>query len=65
MSLDMSLLRIHHGQYVEIGFGKVVQIFSIEAYEKFVKANYSGIGSKMKRLLMDDIPGDVYRTPTE
>lgn len=54
--LGYEFIKNHHGQYVEIGFGKVVQIFSIEAYEKFVKANYSGIGSKMKRLLMDDIP---------
>ena len=54
--LGYEFIKNHHGQYVEIGFGKVVQIFSIEAYEKFVKANYSGIGSKMNKLLMDDIP---------
>ena len=29
--LGYEFIKNHHGQYVEIGFGKVVQIFSIEA----------------------------------
>ncbi len=54
--LGYEFIKNHHGQKVELGFGKVVQIFSIEAYEKFVKENYSGIKNKMNKLLMDDIP---------
>ncbi len=37
---------------------KTVRIFSVEAYEKFVKENYSSNRGKMKKLLMDDIPED-------
>ncbi|HLA57507.1 MAG TPA: HNH endonuclease domain-containing protein [Puia sp.] len=36
--------------------GKTVTIFTVEAYENFVKENYSNSRGKMKRLLMDDIP---------
>lgn len=54
--LGYEFVRNHHGRKVELGFGKVVEIFSIEAYERFVKGNYSGIRVKMEKLLMDDIP---------
>lgn len=54
--LGYEFIKNHHGERVEIGFGKVVQVFSIEDYEKFVKGNYSGIKNKMNKLLMDDIP---------
>ena len=35
---------------------KTVKIFTVEEYEKFVKDNYSKIRSKMKKLLMEDVP---------
>lgn len=54
--LGYEFIKNHHGERVEIGFGKVVQVFSTEDYEKFVKDNYSGIKTKMNKLLMDDIP---------
>lgn len=54
--LGYEFIKNHHGEKVEIGFGKVVQVFSTEDYEKFVKDNYSGIKNKMNKLLMDDIP---------
>lgn len=54
--LGYEFIKNHHGEKVELGFGKVVEIFSVEAYERFVKDNYSGIRGKMKKLLMDDIP---------
>ena len=44
------------GKIIELNFGKTVKLFSIEAYEDFIKNNYSGNKGKMKRLLMDDIP---------
>jgi len=37
---------------------KTVKIFTKEAYERFVKENYSGVKGKMKKLLMDEIPQD-------
>lgn len=35
---------------------KTVKILTKEAYEKFVKENYAGVKSKMKKLLMEEIP---------
>lgn len=37
---------------------KSVKIFTKDGYEKFVKEHYAGIKSKMKKLLMDEIPQD-------
>lgn len=47
-----------HGAKVQISQGKTVQILSVEAYEKFVKEHYANNRTKMKKLLMDDIPDD-------
>ena len=46
----------HHGEIVELPFGKKVRIFTVDEYEQFVKDNYSRTRGKMKKLLMDDIP---------
>lgn len=54
--LGFEFIKNHHGQKVELNFGKTVEILSVEAYEKFVKDNYSRNRSKMKKLLMEDIP---------
>ena len=54
--LGYEFIKNHYGQKVEVGFGKVVEIFSVANYEKFVKEQYSKSGTKMKKLLMDDIP---------
>ena len=44
------------GSIVELGFGKTVRIFTTVEYEKFVKEHYASNRTKMKKLLMDDIP---------
>jgi CRISPR-associated endonuclease Csn1 len=44
------------GRIVELGFGETVKIFTKEGYEKFVKEQYVKSRSKMKRLLMEEIP---------
>jgi CRISPR-associated endonuclease Csn1 len=54
--LGYEFIKNHHGQKVELNFGKTVEILSVEAYEKFVKDNYSSNRAKMKKLLMEDIP---------
>jgi len=54
--LGYEFIKEHHGRKVELSFGKVVTIFSVEAYESFVKEHYSKSRAKMKKLLMDDIP---------
>lgn len=55
-ALGYEFIKNHHGEKVELNFGKTVEIFSIEAYENFVKDNYSRTKGKMKKLLMDEIP---------
>jgi CRISPR-associated endonuclease Csn1 len=44
------------GKIIEVGYGKTVKILDKESYEKFIKDNYARNRSKMKKLLMDDIP---------
>lgn len=46
----------HHGEIVELPFGKKVKIFTVDEYEQFVKDNYAHARGKMKKLLLDDIP---------
>ena len=54
--LGFEFIKNHKGEKVQISQGKVVEIMSVEAYEKFVKDHYSSNRAKMKKLLMDDIP---------
>lgn len=54
--LGYEFIKEHHGEKVETGFGKVVTIFSVTAYEQFIKEHYAKSKAKMKKLLMDDIP---------
>ena len=54
--LGYEFIKNHHGQKVEVGFGKTVEILSVDGYERFVKEQYAKSGVKMKKLLMDDIP---------
>ncbi len=44
------------GQIVQISQGESVEILSVEEYEDFVRKHYAGNRTKMKKLLMDDIP---------
>lgn len=54
--LGYEFIKNHHGEKVEVGFGKTVTVFSVAEYEQFVKERYAKSGVKMKKLLMDDIP---------
>ena len=54
--LGYEFIKAHHGEKVQLSQGKIVEILSVEAYEKFVKDHYSNNRTKMKKLLMDDIP---------
>ena len=47
-----------HGKIIELDFGKKVTLFSLDAYEDFVKNHFAKNRSKMKKLLMEDIPDD-------
>ena len=45
------------GKIIELGFGKKVKLHeTIEGFESFVKDNFSNNRSKMKKLLMPEIP---------
>lgn len=55
-SLGYEFITQHHGEIVELNFGKKVEVFSAEAYENFVKEHYVNNPLKKKKLLMDDIP---------
>ncbi len=54
--LGYEFIKAHHGEKVQLSQGKTVEILSVEAYEKFVKDHYFSNRTKMKKLLMDDIP---------
>lgn len=54
--LGYEFIKAHHGEKVQLSQGKVVEILSVETYEKFVKTHYANNRTKMKKLLMDDIP---------
>lgn len=54
--IGLAFIKNHHGQVVELGNGKQVKVFEVEAYESFVKRNYDKNRSKRNKLLLEDIP---------
>ena len=54
--LGFEFIKNHAGEIVQLSQGGTVTIMSVEAYERFVKDYYSNNRTKMKKLLMDDIP---------
>ncbi|MEY8591862.1 type II CRISPR RNA-guided endonuclease Cas9 [Butyricimonas hominis] len=54
--LGYEFIKKHPGEKVYLGSGKTVEIFSVEAYERFAREHYSRNRGKMKKLLMEDIP---------
>ena len=56
--LGYEFIKKHHGEKVELSFGKVVRIFTEDEYEDFVKKYYSPNREKMRKLLMESIPED-------
>ena len=50
--LGYEFIKNHHGQKLE----NDIEIFSVEAYEEFVKQHYANNSAKMRKLLMEDIP---------
>lgn len=54
--LGLEFIKNHHGQIVTCSGGKTVTILSVESYDKFVRDTYSGNRTKLKNLLLEDIP---------
>lgn len=49
-------IKDNSGKILELSMGKIVKLFTIEAYQDFVKNHFSENKGKLKRLMMDDIP---------
>ncbi|MDP4210729.1 MAG: HNH endonuclease domain-containing protein [Bacteroidota bacterium] len=49
-------IKNNSGKKIELSFGKEVSILTLNAYEEHVKKSFAGNRSKMKKLLMEDIP---------
>jgi len=54
--LGLEFIKKYPGQKVECGMGKVVEIFSEEAYQTFVKDHYAKSKTKRQNLLLEEIP---------
>ena len=54
--LGFEFIKNHYGEKVQLSGGGVVEILSVDAYEKFVKDHYSYNKRKKENLLLDDIP---------
>jgi CRISPR-associated endonuclease Csn1 len=56
--LGYEFIKTNPGRIVQISQSKSVKVLTVEAYEKFVKEHYANNRTKMKKLLMEDIPDD-------
>ena len=54
--LGYEFIKNHTGQIVQLSQGESVEILSIEKYERLVKERFAANRTKMKKLLMEDIP---------
>ncbi len=52
--LGYEFIKKHRGEKVQLAGGEIVEVFSVESYEDFVKRHYKGI--KKTKLLMEDVP---------
>ncbi len=55
-STGFEYIRENSGKILQLSRGKMVRLFTLEAYQDYVKTHFSANRGKMKRLLMDDIP---------
>lgn len=54
--IGLEFIKNHHGEKVQVGMGRSVQIFEVKEYEDFIKQHYAKNRSKRNKLLMEDIP---------
>ena len=54
--LGYEFIKNYAGQIVQLSQGESVEILSVDSYEKLVKDHYINNRTKMKKLLMNDIP---------
>ncbi len=56
--LGYEFIKKHGGEKIELNLGKIVDIFTTEEYEEFVKEHYAKNRSKLRKLMLEDIPED-------
>ncbi len=58
--LGYEFIKKHHGQTLQLASGRMIRIFEVSDYERFIKETYGSFNSSAKRrkLLMDEIPVD-------
>lgn len=54
--LGLEFIKAHHGEKVQLSLGGEVTILSEQEYQRLVQENYKNNRTKMKKLLMEDIP---------
>ncbi|MDR2594793.1 MAG: hypothetical protein LBC87_08505 [Fibromonadaceae bacterium] len=54
--LGLEFIKNHHGEKIDCGSGKKVEIYSEEAYRYFVKEHYAKNYTKRNKLLLEEIP---------
>lgn len=57
-ALGYEFIKNHHGEKVVVGGGRVVSILDEESYCSHVQRTYKNNRTKMKKLMLDDIPTD-------
>lgn len=57
-SLGYEFIQKHHGEIVDLGGGRSVQILEVDSYCANIEKTYKNNRTKMKKLLMDDIPAE-------
>lgn len=55
-STGYEYIKNNSGKKIELSYGREVTLFTVGQYEDFVKRHYNGNRSKMKKLLLEDIP---------
>ena len=55
-STGFEYIKENSGKIIELSMGRKVKLFTLDAYQDYVRDHYSNNRGKMKRLLMDDIP---------
>jgi CRISPR-associated endonuclease Csn1 len=57
--LGLEFIKNHHGTTVACGLGRIAQVLTEEAYQTFVKENYTKNKTKRQNLLLDEIPENM------
>ena len=56
--LALEFIKDHAGEIIELSFGKKVRIFTEQEYKQFVKEHYGRNKTKLRKLMMEDIPDE-------